>query len=112
DDLDDTFLALSALYLYDADYLKPEIMAAVANLLFEAEKQPGGPYKTWLVEPSDDIVWQDIDVAVNANIMYFMRLQGVTLPGLDKLIEQAIDNGDLYSPYYPAMQPIAYYMAR
>lgn len=112
DDLDDTFLALSALALQDSSRLSPGALASVANLLFETEVQPGGPYKTWLMEQAADKVWQDVDVAVNANIMYFMRLQGITLPGLDNFIEQAITKNQLESPYYPPMQPVLFYIAR
>lgn len=112
EDLDDTFLALSALGLRDPSYLPPESLASVANLLFETEVKPGGPYRTWVVEKTADKVWRDVDVAVNANIMYFMRLQGIALPGLDKFIEQAIEKDKLESPYYPPAQPILYYIAR
>lgn len=112
DDLDDTFLALSALWLRDSSSLPPEAMAAVANLLFETEVQPGGPYRTWLMEQTAGREWQDIDVAVNANIMYFMRLQGIVLPGLDAFIEKSIADNNIESPYYPPVQPALYYVAR
>lgn len=112
EDLDDTFLALSALWFHDQTLLTPEVMADIAHLLFATEVTPGGPYRTWLVDDTADAIWQDVDLVVNANIGYFLRLQGVELSELKGFLEQAILKNELQSPYYPSLQPAMYFLAR
>lgn len=112
DDLDDTFLALAALWRTDQKLFRPNVMAYIANMLFATEKQPGGPYRTWLVNEEAEPVWHDIDPLVNSNVAFFLKLQGIELPALVALIENAIESDMLSSQYYPAHQPAAYFISR
>lgn len=112
DDLDDTFLALAALWHYDQTFFTPTVMARMTNLLFATESRTGGPYNTWLINGMADDAWRDIDLVVNINIAYFLSLQDVELPHLNQLIETAIGKKQLQSPYYPPLQPAAYFLAR
>lgn len=112
DDLDDTFCALAGLYLYDPGLVDGSAMAQAVKLLLAAEAAVGGPYRTWLVPPSSDPVWMDIDTAVNANVAFFLGLTGNRLPALDSLMEKVIAAGQFGSPYYPSAYPVIYYLAR
>lgn len=112
DDLDDTFLALSALWQHDEKLFSPSVLAAIAQLLFATETAPGGPYRTWLVDGKADKVWQDVDPAVNTNIGAFLALQNITLPGLTEFVEETLTKGKFTSPYYPKTQPMAYFLSR
>lgn len=112
DDLDDTFLAFAALWHTNPKKFTPNVMAYIANLLFATEEQPGGPYRTWLVDSDADPVWHDVDLIVNSNVGYFLSLQNVELPQLTAYIEKAIRTRQLTSPYYPSLQPAAYFISR
>ena len=112
DDLDDTFCALSALYLYNPELTAPEVLAKVVMLLTYVEEKEGGPYRTWFVPASAEPVWKDIDLAVNSNIAYFLSLQDVTLDNIIKLVEEKIDKNDYVSPYYPSFYPVIYFISR
>lgn len=111
DDLDDTFLALTALWREERRLFSPAVSAAIAHLLFTTEKQPGGPYRSWLVDEMADKAWRDIDVAVNANVGGFLALQDIELPGITAFIEERIENGRFVSPYYPSVLPLAYFLS-
>jgi len=112
DDLDDTACALIGLALNDDAALPPAELASLVRLLLATETQPGGPYRTWLVPADGPLDWQDIDVAVNANIAYLLSLVSEPLPGLTAFMEQAIEQERLASPYYPSSCSIIYYLAR
>lgn len=112
DDLDDTFCTLAALWLHDPVVVDGGALAAVAHLLFATEKRPGGPYRTWLLQTKTGERWGDIDLAVNANIGYFLSLQDVQVPGIVKLVEQAIRQNKYTSPYYPHPAMALYFIAR
>lgn len=112
DDLDDTSLALSTIYLNQPDALDGDCLGKVTRLLIATEQTAGGPYRTWLAPKEADTTWQDIDLAVNANIGYFLRLQGIRLPQLTAYLEQAIENEDWHSRYYPNPYPVLYYLSR
>lgn len=111
DDLDDTFCSLAALHLSAPHLLTPESMARIMQLLIATETAPGGPYRTWLTSRPEPL-WNDIDVAVNANIAYFCKLQGITLPPLLEYLKSSIKNKSFTSPYYPTNLPTLYYLAR
>lgn len=111
DDLDDTFCSLAALHLSAPHLLTPETMASIMQLLIATETAPGGPYRTWLTSRPEP-VWNDVDVAVNANIAYFCKLQGITLPPLLEYLKSSIKNKSFVSPYYPTSLPTLYYLAR
>lgn len=112
DDLDDTFCALSALYQYNSKLIDGSAMAKIVTLLTAVEKKEGGPYRTWLVPDTAKNVWKDVDLAVNSNVAYFLSLQDVHLPNINSLVEQAITNNKLHSPYYPSVYPIIYFISR
>jgi prenyltransferase beta subunit len=86
DDLDDTFCALAALHQHDEHVLSPDALALITHLLIACEKEVGGPYKTWLVSDSAPHVWQDIDLAVKANIAHFLSLKNIKLKNLNRFI--------------------------
>ncbi|HET7060078.1 MAG TPA: hypothetical protein VFH99_02030 [Candidatus Saccharimonadales bacterium] len=112
DDLDDTFCALAALYSYDPAVVGAGVLAKATKLLLATEVTVGGPYRTWLVSSDSEPVWRDIDVAVNANVAYFLTLIGSPLPKLTGFLDDAIKRRQLGSPYYPSARVPAYYIAR
>lgn len=112
DDLDDTFCALIALFQHDPGLVDATCLGNVVKLLLATEAEPGGPYRTWLVPPSSDAVWKDVDVAVNSNIAEFLQLVAGPLPNVTTCMEHAICTEKLASPYYPSVYPVAYYVAR
>ncbi len=112
DDLDDTFCVLSALYLYDKKIISPQVLSQAVQLLTTCEVQEGGPYKTWLVADDAPEVWQDVDQVVNVNIGFFLSLQGICLPSLDKLFKESLESQHFTSPYYPTSYPFFYFLSR
>lgn len=108
DDLDDTFYALAALHHTAPGSIDGRVLAHMVSQLAMAEVQVGGPYRTWLISKEAPVVWQDVDVAVNSTIASFLALQGITLPSLIALVENAITAGEITSPYYPTAYPILY----
>lgn len=112
DDLDVTFCALAALFHYDKKLITADVFAYVVHLLTATEKKEGGPYRTWLVEKNAPAVWQDIDIAVNSNIAYFLSLHDISLAPLDVYIEKQIVDKKLVSPYYPSFYAPLYFLSR
>lgn len=112
DDLDDTFCALIALYRHDASLIDARILGKVVRLLLATESKVGGPYRTWLVIQDTPEIWQDIDLAVNSNIAYFLQLIAQTLPNLTAFMAEHIVENQLSSPYYPSIYPLIYYLSR
>lgn len=112
DDLDDTFCALAALYLHDPKTISEAALANMVKLLITTEQHVGGPYRTWLIATDAPHIWQDVDLAVNANIAYFVSLVSEPLPNLEHYLEQHITRGNFDSPYYPVPYAVWYYLAR
>lgn len=112
DDLDDTFCALSALWLYDPSLIDQTALANTVKLLIATESRVGGPYRTWLAGHNSDAAWRDIDLAVNANIAYFLSLVSNIVPNLAALMDEAIEQEQYTSPYYPNEYPVLYYLSR
>ena len=112
DDLDDTFCALSALLKNNHSILDGKALGDITQLLVATEADEGGPYRTWLVDAQADKAWCDIDIAVNANVGYFLSLNDVALPNIESLIETAIQQKHVSSPYYPNAFPVAYFISR
>lgn len=112
DDLDDTFCSLVAIGQTDQKILDAPALAKIVTLLTAVEQKEGGPYYTWLVPPDADKVWRDVDIAVNANVAYFLALQDIFLPNLRTFIYSKINKRDLTSKYYPSMFPVAYFLSR
>ncbi len=112
DDLDDTFCSLAALYLHNNELITEEALANMVKLLIATEQKVGGPYRTWLIAKDAPKIWQDIDLAVNANIAYFVSLVSEPLPNLERYLEQHITQATFGSPYYPVPYAMWYYLAR
>lgn len=112
DDLDDTFCVLSALHQHDTSLIDAAALGEIVQILLAAESQVGGPYRTWLVTPDTAASWQDVDLAVNANIAFFLRLVAEPLPNLTAIMDQAIATNAYRSPYYPNALQVAYFIAR
>ncbi len=112
DDLDDTFCALSALYLYDKSLFSGSMLAQVVQLLFFTEVEEGGPYNTWILKQGKKGVWHDVDLVVNANVGYFLSLHNVELPQLVGLIEDAIRKSTFSSKYYHYSYTFFYAISR
>jgi hypothetical protein len=112
DDLDDTAYALLALSVHEPSYVDGGLLAKLAKLLIASETQPGGPYRTWLVGPSQYGPWGDVDLAVNANIGGLLALQGVRVPALETYVSQQLAKGDMASRYYSGSVPSLYFLSR
>ena len=112
DDLDDTFCALAAIHLANPKQIKPGDFADIIKLLVAQENSEGGPYRTWVIQKSAGREWQDVDLAVNSNISYYLRLNGLNLPNLQQFTETAILNQTYSSPFYPPDFPLMYFFAR
>lgn len=112
DDLDDTFCALGALATTEPSLITGQALAKIVALLTTQETKPGGPYRTWLVDHSAAEVWQDVDLAVNSNIAWFLKQQRVVLPGLNEFLESRLDGSEYTSPYYPSVYPLLYFLSR
>jgi hypothetical protein len=112
DDLDDTFCALGSLAAFDPKIITGQTLAHAVELLTAAETKPGGPYRTWLVAGAADPVWLDVDLAVNANIAWFLAQQKVILPNVTQFLADRVEQQNLISPYYPTIYPVAYFIAR
>jgi hypothetical protein len=112
DDLDDTFCALIGLYKHNPNLIDEAALARIVHLLLASETTVGGPYRTWLVKPDSPPEWLGVDVAVNANIAYFLQLIGSPSPPLLQYLAAKIMQGDYASDYYPNPVPIWYYLAR
>lgn len=112
DDLDDTFSNLSAIRLVRPDSIDGAALGAITKMLTTLETAPGGPYRTWLVPNTAKKAWLDIDVAVNAQVAYFLQLLDIEMPVLTKFLAQAITHKKLQSPYYPTAFPLYFYLSR
>jgi hypothetical protein len=112
DDLDDTFCALIGLWLHDSTCIDQAILASTVKILLATETSVGGPYKTWLKAPDGAASWQDVDLAVNSNIAYFLNLVSEPLPNLMALMDGVITTKRLHSPYYPSEYQLLYYVSR
>lgn len=112
DDLDDTFCALSALWQHDPKIIDGVCLAQTVRLLLACEQAVGGPYRTWVASKTSAAHWRDVDLAVNCNIAYFLRLVAQPLPKLTAMMDDAINRQDFNSPYYLSPHILFYYMAR
>lgn len=111
DDLDDTACVWLALGLDQPDVLSGAVQADIARLLITAERKPGGPYRTWFVAADAARQWQDVDVAVNANVWTLLRHMGVRLAALEEWLTEAVKSGKSPSAYYPGWAPTIYFLA-
>lgn len=113
DDLDDTACALAALVAADAAAKQDgELLGQVTRALIDCEKQPGGPFRTWRIHPQADAKWLDVDVAVNANVAFALSLLEVSLDPLWEYLDQAVQQWQFSSPYYPNRIPVLFFLSR
>lgn len=106
-DLDATSCALIAINAARKDHIDEKVLAQIGQLLISCEEQPGGPYRTWLVDPYALAMWKDVDPVVNANIMRFLTMQQVELAPLTTYIEKCIEDDNYNSKYYKS--PFAFF---
>lgn len=109
DDLDDTFLALTALSLYEPLFITPERFVGITNLLISQETIPGGPYKTWITQ---DPSWDNVDIVVNSSIYFFLTAHHITLPRLEKYFREKLTQGNLLSNFYHNHLVVFYFLSR
>ncbi len=109
EDLDDTACALIALQRSGKLRVDSSALASFAKNLISAEVAPGGPYKTWIRGGERH---KDIDVAVNANIAYFLAMNGTFLDRLDAYLCEAASQGKFESLYYRSNAVFCYFLAR
>ncbi len=104
-DLDDTSCAVAALLTLGR---RPDL--SFYSLLWQNEIAPGGPYYTWLGvdHTGDSLHARDVDVLVNANILFCAGLLQLPLPGVVTYIQQVIQEvayqaRSIYcvSPHFP-----------
>jgi hypothetical protein len=112
DDLDDTACSLAALQHYQPKLIDGNALGGLAQALTACETAVGGPYQTWLIDQQAYPVWHDVDVAVNANIGYFLSLRSVKLPGLEQYLDNCLNRDALKSSYYIGEIPTIYFLAR
>ncbi len=112
DDLDDIFCSYASLAIYNPVMINGEILAHVVQILTALETEEGGPYRTWLVAKDSKQEWLDVDLVVNSNVLYFLKLQNITLPNLNKYIEKKVMAKEFSSPYYHGTLPVLYFLSR
>lgn len=112
DDLDDTCCALSALLRYNPKVVTPKVLASMVKLLRVSQVHDGGPYFTWIVSAAKRTQWKDVDIAVNANVACFLKLNGVVLPPLERFVERKIAARSFSSPYYESEYPVMYFLSQ
>jgi hypothetical protein len=112
DDLDDTYLALSAIFLHDQSLFKGSVLNHSMSHLTSCETNIGGPYTTWIVPKKAPKAWRDVDIVVNANIGYFLSLFDVELLNLHTFYEQSLKTNTITSPYYVSQYPALYALSR
>lgn len=99
------FCALAALADYDKDLIDGEAVAKILIGLTSLESQEGGPYFSWAGG-------KHIDLAANASIANFLSIEGVELPELTKLFEDAIGSKNFRSESFASGYPAAYFIAK
>lgn len=108
DDLDDTFLCITAIAFHDKDFITPEFFVSITRLLIAQEVAPGGPYKTWITHETN---WKDVDIVVNANIYRFLVSEGIQLPELEQFFMEKIKHADFTSQYYHKPLVVIYFLS-
>lgn len=101
DDLDDTALALAALWTTHPQTATGGELALLMHLLTILETHEGGPYQTWCVAPTAAPTWHDVDLAVNSNLARLLRVFDLSLESIDQLATDAITTSQLTTRYYP-----------
>ncbi len=86
-DLDDTSCAVAALLQLGR---RPDF--SYYALLWQNEAAPGGPHYTWIGvnHSADHPLAQEVDVLINANILFCGSLLDISLPGTASYLKQVI----------------------
>jgi len=111
DDLDDTCIALNAMYQVTPEIITEEVLASITSILIANEYAAGGPYQTWIL-PDHPQQWHDIDVVVNSNIALFLSQFGIVLPKLQEYFDDLILQKKCTSQYYYHEIIVIYFLAR
>lgn len=111
DDLDDTFMALRALYGYHPGIINAAALRNVKKLLARSDAGVRGPYRTWLVGPDAGEHWQGVDLGVNSNIGSFLKAVKLGSKEIRQFVEQEVTAGRINSPYYPVGNAVPYFVA-
>lgn len=105
DDMDDTFMALSAIALWRPEFIKKWERKILA--LLDARTREG-LYRTWIaVEPSKN----GIDVVVNATVLFYQKATGAENLALERTLSVAAAQG-LRSDYYSSPAYMRYFLAK
>lgn len=112
DDLDDTFLSLSAISRHEPGMIGTETLLSAVSLLVHCETKEGGPYYTWIVPGEMRAKWDDVDIAVNSNIYHFLTGQDVTLEAMDEYFDDRIGRLDFSSKYYHRPVVVVYFISK
>jgi hypothetical protein len=110
-DLDDTCCALAALYEYRPSLLDGLAWAKIINTIVSCEVKEGGPYRTWITSKYNKL-WDNVDLAVNSNIAYLLKLLKVRLRNLDCYFDNKIASDDISSRFYKKEIIILYFLSR
>lgn len=89
------FYVLAAISKYNTRIIDGTALAKIITILTSAESQEGGPYYSFI-----DSADKAIDLGVNVAIAYFLHLQNVRLPELDRLIKHAMESKNFYSSLF------------
>lgn len=112
DDMDDTALALASIITHDSAYFDGIVTALLARTLTAVEIQEGGPYNTWITDFEKDTRWEDVDIAVNANVAYLLSLLDIELPKLTEYFDECLKANALTSRYYTSVITLLYFLSR
>lgn len=112
DDLDDTFISLSAISCFTPELIDEAVLAQIIRILVSQEEEIGGPYFTWIVSREDRSRWNDIDIVVMTNIKFFLDQYHISHPHIERYIDQCIENEQLSSKYYHSEIFIIYFISQ
>ncbi len=142
DNIGVNFLVYSALMEYDPKIIDGAAMAKILMVLTSVETKEGGPYYSDINKQdvgsakspplvvrshasgplrhsfseasrsAADGQFNRVDLGVNAVIAYFLSLQDVDLPELNKLIESAIENNDFESKFFASHCLTVYFISK
>ncbi len=89
------FFVLTSLLQHNPEVADGTALAKILTTLTSIESKEGGPYYS-----SIDKKDTSIDIGVNIAIAYFLSLQDVSLPELDKLIEKSVEKNSFNSKFF------------
>jgi len=108
DDWDDTALAHSARIACGLPIAGSDLAKIIHNLR-KNQLKAGGPFSTWITNTEKAF---EFDIAVNANIAYFLSLHKARPNNLYQYLHQKIETNQLSSPYYYSKLSVLYFLSR